>query len=70
MVDYSPSFTRPLYDKHGFKATQLELRGLEAGAYYWKVAAVDASGSEGGFSEPWRFTLAKAPAPSAHRRPR
>jgi hypothetical protein len=65
MVDYSPSFTRPLYDKHGFKATQLELRGLDAGAYYWKVAAVDASGSEGAFSEPWRFTLAKAPAPAA-----
>ena len=65
MVDYSPSFTRPLYDKHGYKPTQLELRGLDAGAYYWKVAAVDAGGSEGAFSEAWRFTLAKAPASAA-----
>jgi hypothetical protein len=65
MVDYSPSFTRPLYDRHGYKPTQLELRGLDAGSYYWRVAAVDAAGSEGGFSDLWRFTLAKAPASSA-----
>lgn len=64
MVDYSPSFTRPLYDRQEHKATQLELRGLDAGAYYWKVAALDGAGAEGGFSEPWRFTLAKAPAAS------
>jgi hypothetical protein len=61
MVDYSPSFARPLYDRHDYKSTQMELRGLEAGSYFWKVAAVDAHGVEGGFSEPWRFTLAKAP---------
>jgi hypothetical protein len=64
MVDYSPAFARPLYDRHGQKATQLELRGLDAGAYYWKVAAVDSAGSEGGFSDVWRFSLAKAPAAS------
>ena len=62
MVDYSPSVARPLYDRHAQRATQLELRGLEAGTYYWKVAAVDASGSEGGFSEMWRFSLTRAPA--------
>ncbi len=65
LVDYSPSFTRPLYDRHGSKATQIELRGLEAGSYFWKVAAVDASGLEGGFSDPWRFALTKAPPSSA-----
>ncbi|HXY40853.1 MAG TPA: FecR domain-containing protein [Vicinamibacteria bacterium] len=62
MVDYSPSFTRPLYDRHGQRATQMELRGLEAGTYYWKVAAVDTGGAEGGFSDLWRFSLTKAPA--------
>ncbi len=62
MVDYSPSFARPLYDRHGQRTTQMELRGLEAGTYYWRVAAVDASGSEGGFSDMWRFSLTKAPA--------
>ncbi len=65
MVDYSPAFARPLYDRHGFRGTQMELRGLEAGSYYWKVAAVDAGGTEGGFSDLWRFTLSKAPPSNA-----
>jgi hypothetical protein len=65
MVDYSPSFTRPLYDRHGYKSTQMELRGLDAGAYYWRVAAIDAAGSEGGFSEMWRFSLARSAASAA-----
>jgi hypothetical protein len=43
----------------------MELRGLDAGSYYWKVAAIDARGAEGGFSEMWRFTLAKAPTSAA-----
>jgi hypothetical protein len=60
LVDYSPTFARPLYDRQGLRATQLELRGLDAGSYYWKVAAVDASGSEGGFSDLWRFSLSKS----------
>ncbi len=65
MVDYSPVFARPLYDRHGVRATQLELRSLEAGTYYWRVAAVDAGGAEGGFSDMWRFSLAKAPPGAA-----
>jgi hypothetical protein len=59
LVDFSPSFARPLYDRQGVRATQLELRALDAGSYYWKVAAVDSTGGEGGFSELWRFALAK-----------
>lgn len=61
MVDYSPTFARPLYDRQGHRPTQLEVRGLDAGSYYWKVAALDARGSEGSFSDAWRFTLAAAP---------
>jgi hypothetical protein len=53
MVDYGPTFARPLYDRQDHR--------LEAGSYYWKVAALDARGSEGSFSETWRFTLASAP---------
>ncbi len=60
MVDFSPGFARPLYDRQGVRNTQLELRALDAGSYYWKVAAVDASGAEGGFSDLWRFALTKA----------
>ncbi len=65
MVDYSASFARPLYDRQGQHGTQMELRGLDAGSYYWKVAAVDAKGVEGGFSDVWRFTLSKAPPGTA-----
>jgi hypothetical protein len=64
MVDYSSTFARPLYDRQRQGATQMELRGLDAGSYNWKVAAIDASGVEGGFSDLWRFTLSKAPASS------
>jgi len=64
MVDFSPSFARPLYDRRTERPTQMELRALEAGVYYWRVAAVLPDGVEGGFSDLWRFTLAKA-APSA-----
>jgi len=65
MVDFSPGFARPLYDRQGVRTTQMELRALDAGSYFWKVAAVDQSGAEGGFSDLWRFTLAKAPQSTA-----
>jgi len=65
MVDFSQSFARPLYDRQGFKGTQMELRGLETGTYYWQVAAVDGEGDEGAFGGPHRFTLLKAPASAA-----
>ncbi|HSD67516.1 MAG TPA: FecR domain-containing protein [Vicinamibacteria bacterium] len=60
MVDFGPSFARPLYDRRAERPTQMELRALDAGVYYWKVAAIHADGAEGGFSDLWRFTLAKA----------
>ena len=65
LVDFSPAFARPLYDRQGVRSTQLELRALEAGSYYWKVAAVDTAGAEGGFSDLWRFALSKAPQSTA-----
>ena len=40
----------------------MELRGYDTGTYYWKVAAIDAGGAEGRFSDLWRFALARAPA--------
>ncbi len=64
LVDFSPSFARPLFDRRAERPTQIELRALEAGSYYWKVSAIGADGTEGSFSDLWRFTLAKA-APSA-----
>lgn len=65
MVDFGPSFARPLYDRRVNRTTQMELRTLDAGSYYWKVAAIGGEGVEGAFSDPWRFTLAKAPPVAA-----
>jgi hypothetical protein len=65
MVDFSPSFARPLYDRQTARSTQMELRALEAGSYYWKVAAVGKDGTEGSFSDLWHFTLARSPQSAA-----
>jgi hypothetical protein len=65
MVDFSPSFARPLFDRQNARSTQMELRALEAGSYYWRVAAIGTDGSEGSFSDLWRFTLAKSPPSTA-----
>ncbi|HUL75968.1 MAG TPA: FecR domain-containing protein [Vicinamibacteria bacterium] len=65
MVDFGPSFSRPLYDRRVGRSTQMELRALEAGSYYWKVAAIGGEGAEGAFSDLWRFSLAKAPPVAA-----
>jgi hypothetical protein len=59
MVDYSAYFNRPFVDsKH--RDTSVELRSLDVGKYYWRVAAVDKSGEEGGFSPFARFTIASS----------
>ena len=65
VVDFSPSFARPLYDRRGQRPTQMELRNLETGEYYWRVSAADAAGTEGGFSDVWRFTVGKTAAAAA-----
>ena len=63
LVDYTQSFTRPLVDQRGWKPSSMELRGLEVGKYYWKVAAVDANGLEGSPSELSLFSVTK-PSPA------
>jgi hypothetical protein len=56
MLDYSAYFNRPLVDsKH--TETSVEVRGLDPGKYYWRVAAVDKEGLEGAFSDFARFTV-------------
>ena len=59
LLDYSPHFNRPLVDRGGIKESSVEVRGLEMGKYYWRVAAVDADGVAGKFSEFSRFTVAR-----------
>ena len=61
MLDYSPYFSRPLVDRKDWKRESMELRGLEVGKYYWRVAAVDKDGVEGSFSDFARFTVTSPP---------
>ena len=47
MVDYSPYFNRPFVDRKGLSDNSVELRGLDVGKYYWRVAALDKDGGRG-----------------------
>jgi FecR protein len=61
MVDYSPYFNRPLVDQVR-RDSSVELRGLETGKYYWRVAALDKDAVEGAFSTFARFTIVRKDA--------
>lgn len=60
MVDYSAYFNRPIVDRKGLRDSSVELRGLDVGKYYWRVAALDKNGEESDFSAFARFTVASA----------
>ncbi len=62
MLDYNPNFGRPVVDRREWKSASMELRGLDVGTYYWKVAAVDKDGVEGSFSEFATFRVTKPTA--------
>lgn len=59
MVDYSPYFNRPLVDRKGHGDPSVELRGLDVGKYYWRVAGADKDQNEGIFSDFARFTVTR-----------
>ncbi len=66
VVDQNAHFNWPLLDRHGVKGTSVELRGLDPGYYYWRVATVAANDLEGAFSAFGRLVVAPAGAgPSA-----
>jgi FecR protein len=59
MLDYNAYFNRPLVDRSGITESSVEVRGLDVGKYYWRVAAVDKDGVEGSFSAFSRFTFSR-----------
>jgi hypothetical protein len=59
MLDYNAYFNRPLVDRTGIGEPSVEVRGLDAGKYYWRVAAVDKEGVEGSFSDFARFSVSR-----------
>jgi hypothetical protein len=65
MLDYSAYFNRPLVDRTGVTESSVQLRALDTGKYYWRVAAVDKDSVEGAFSEFSRFTVTRRGGGSA-----
>ena len=63
-LDFNPSFTHLLVDRKDWRiGSSMELRGLDVGTYYWRVAAVDKGGVEGSFSD---FALFRVSKPQAN----
>ena len=62
LLDYSPYFNRPLVDRGGIKDISVEVRGLDTGKYYWRVAAVDKDGVTGRYSDFASFAVLKPSA--------
>ncbi len=50
-------------DEPGIRGTQHELQGLDAGRYFWRVAAVNEVGLEGAFSRVSFFSVEPLPEP-------
>jgi hypothetical protein len=50
-------FSSLVLDKPDIRATSVRLPGVGEGTWYWRVAAVDAAGMPGGFSEIRRFKV-------------
>ena len=65
MLDYSAYFNRPLVDRTGVAENQVQLRALDTGKFYWRVAAVDKDRVEGAFSDFSRFTVTRREAGTA-----
>lgn len=59
VLDYSAYFNRPMFDRAGVADSQIQLRALDTGKYYWRVAAVDKDNVEGAFSDFARFTITR-----------
>ena len=59
VLDYSAYFNRPMFDRAGVSESQIQLRALDTGKYYWRVAAVDKDNVEGAFSDFARFAITR-----------
>lgn len=59
MMDESAYFSWPFLDHRGLRENSVEIRGLDRGRYYWRVAAQASPELEGGFSDYARLTIAR-----------
>ncbi len=60
MLDQNATFGWPIVDRKGIKENAIDLRGLGAGRYFWRVAAVSSDDLEGAFSEYARLDVARS----------
>ena len=58
VMDDSAYFSGPFLDRRGLTENQVQIRGLDSGRYYWRVAAQASQDVEGGFSDFARLTIA------------
>jgi hypothetical protein len=65
VLDTTAIFNKPIVDTRDPRVAQVEVRGLEIGKYYWRVAAIDREAHEGAFSDFARFTVTKPAGPVA-----
>lgn len=56
LISSKMMLSEPLYDADR-EETQVVIDGIRAGSYYWKVAAISASGVKGPYSETRRFRV-------------
>jgi len=70
MLGRNPDFLHPILDRKSVSQASLGLSPLGPGAYYWRVAAIDAVGREGPFAVAAQFGQTSpagvSPAPQDH----
>jgi len=58
MLDRTGTFAAPIADNKDLTKASVEVRGLDPGDYYWRVAALGLNGVSGRFSAPSRLNIA------------
>jgi hypothetical protein len=64
-VEHADLLLSAALDERGVSSSSWDLRGLDLGKYFWRVAAVNEAGMEGDFSRVSRFSVIEPPAPEA-----
>jgi hypothetical protein len=57
VLDKSGLFNWPIVDQTGIEGTSIDLKGLDVGRYYWRLAAIGDNALAGDFSAPSRLIV-------------
>jgi hypothetical protein len=57
VLDKSGTFNWPIVDRDGVQGTSIDLKGLEVGRYFWRLAATGENALTGDFSVPSRLIV-------------